>query len=152
MEYTDEVLSHHGILGQRWGIRRYQPYGTGGYTPEEKRHNKNLAVGNKRLTRRMNYASKLADKAASNVGYKRNLQQLEAETLRKQTEQIMGNEERIAKIGQETRKKRITANTLTALGTAGLGIATMAAETFVPTLAIPAVIGADIWYLYKSTM
>lgn len=28
--YSDECLMHHGVKGQRWGIRRYQSYETTG--------------------------------------------------------------------------------------------------------------------------
>lgn len=33
---NDDKIIHYGVAGMHWGIRRYQPYGKGGYSPKKK--------------------------------------------------------------------------------------------------------------------
>ena len=80
--YKDE-LYHHGVLGMRWGVRRYQPYGKGGYTPKNV-HGRTKHVGGKNYEYKKRNIEIIRDKDFDSLkDYKSKLSKKNKRTLRK---------------------------------------------------------------------
>lgn len=112
-----DYLVHHGILGMHWGIRRYQPYSTvprgsgeggkevGLAARAEKKRQKNIARGEKRLNKRMDYLSKKTKGMETSLNANSRFNSIKYDQALKATKEILANAQRTERVGKITKRQ-----------------------------------------------
>lgn len=118
-------ISHHGVEGQKWGVRRYQNE-DGSLTAAGRRHNRQVEKGLKRLNKRSEYIDKKynIEKQSAKLGTYKNIEKMTkfgeiSKNMKSAVDKMKTNEDALARLGRKTTMQQITNGTLGTLATAG---------------------------------
>ncbi len=154
----DSDLAHYGILGMRWGVRRYQNK-DGTLTAEGKKraevrsHNQTLSyrVGEKRINKRISNLEKDARRDAASIFKTDQARIANTEMLRKANQAILDNPLRTSDVGKRTIRGRIWSTSMSSLAGLGLGAyltSVTGSVAAMPLASIPiALIGSALYWI-----
>lgn len=135
--YLNE-LQHHGVEGQKWGVRNGPPYPL--------RESAAKRVGRRRVQKRVEYIDQETKRLIASASLKDQLSSLTMEDLRKQANDILKSDERLESFGRTT-----IINRATAFGTghaAALGFAYIAASSSSPIFLVGSAATAGASWIY----
>lgn len=142
--YNYYYLSHHGIMGQRWGVKNGPPYPLSG--------SRSSRVGRKRAEKRISYIEQNTKKGIASARLSKQLSSLRMEDLRRQANDILKDDSRLEAFGKQTIVNRVAGLSAGHLAAGGLAFIATAASAPAALVAGSALvpIGAS-WIYYNYT-